>query len=109
MILGSFLRRDIPERGSSGDWDGEVNADRAHPYKDLDLSDDGIPEFDSLSDSSFISLSSSSCLVCLSLLFHSSVLLFLSSKCTVLHFVLSERCVRRNQLTRLMTPKRTAI
>ena len=48
MILGPFLRREIPTRGSSADWDGEVNADRAHPYKDLELSDDGIPEFDSM-------------------------------------------------------------
>ena len=110
MILGPFLRREIPTRGSSADWDGEVNADRAHPYKDLELSDDGIPEFDSMSDSSFISLSSSSSsLVCLSFLFHISVLLFLSSKCTILRFVLSERCVKKNQLTMLMTLRRIAI
>ena len=70
----------------------------------------GIPEFDSMSDSSFISLSSSSSsLVCLSFLFHISVLLFLSSKCTILRFVLSERCVKKNQLTMLMTLRRIAI
>lgn len=86
------MRRDVATRGSSANWDGEVNADRAHPYKDLELSDDSIPEFDSTSDSSFISLSSSSSsLVCWSFQFSHLVVAVVGSRSMSLKLVLSER------------------